>query len=213
MEIIAHRGWWLEPEEKNLEIAFKRALSNNYGIETDIRDYDEDLVISHDIANNDAMSVDTFFELYNSLNSNTCLALNIKSDGLAAMLLEKLKHHNIHNYFTFDMSIPDTLGYLKAEIPFYTRHSEYEPEAAFPEHRNGVWIDAFTESEIDLNYMKHILSMRQHVCLVSPELHGRPHSNIWEQLKTTLLSIPGEAKQLISLCTDLPQEAEDYFRN
>ena len=45
--VIAHRGFWLRPDEKNTPTAFARALSEGFGIETDFRDLGGDLVISH----------------------------------------------------------------------------------------------------------------------------------------------------------------------
>ena len=46
--IIAHRGLWKKPSEKNSKLALFKALENGFSIETDIR-YDKDigLVISH----------------------------------------------------------------------------------------------------------------------------------------------------------------------
>ena len=58
MQILAHRGRWRSPSEKNSEGAFRAALSAGYGIETDIRDFDGRLVISHDPARADAMDLD-----------------------------------------------------------------------------------------------------------------------------------------------------------
>jgi glycerophosphoryl diester phosphodiesterase len=46
--ILAHRGYWLEPGEKNSLSAFRRAFEGGFGIETDIRDLDGELVVSHD---------------------------------------------------------------------------------------------------------------------------------------------------------------------
>lgn len=49
MYILAHRGYWLYKEEENTLDAFQRAYENGFGIETDVRDYNEQLVISHNI--------------------------------------------------------------------------------------------------------------------------------------------------------------------
>ena len=49
MEIIAHRGFWRKKTDQNTIGAFKLALNNHFGIETDIRDQNGQLVISHDI--------------------------------------------------------------------------------------------------------------------------------------------------------------------
>ena len=50
MKIICHRGYWQEPSEKNSDIALRRGFSLGLGTETDIRDLNGELVISHDPA-------------------------------------------------------------------------------------------------------------------------------------------------------------------
>ena len=46
--ILAHRGFWTEPAEKNSREALERAFREGFGIETDIRDRNGALVVSHD---------------------------------------------------------------------------------------------------------------------------------------------------------------------
>ena len=38
MEIISHRGYWKNVEEKNSSKAFKNSFDLNFGTETDLRD-------------------------------------------------------------------------------------------------------------------------------------------------------------------------------
>ena len=47
MKILAHRGFWADEEEKNTLSAFGKAFDSGFGIETDIRDRNGELVISH----------------------------------------------------------------------------------------------------------------------------------------------------------------------
>ncbi len=81
IEIISHRGFWKKSNEENSLKAFEESLSNGFGIETDIRDHDGNLVISHDIPmqQNDHISFDNFLELYKSKNCNFTLALLLKN--------------------------------------------------------------------------------------------------------------------------------------
>ena len=74
MQLIAHRGFWLDPKEKNTEIAFSRALSHGFGIETDFRDLNGQLVISHDIPVIGAMSANQLIALYKACPVNAPLA-------------------------------------------------------------------------------------------------------------------------------------------
>ena len=52
MQIISHRGFWKSKNEQNTIISFQRSFENGFGIETDIRDLNGKLVISHDIPQN-----------------------------------------------------------------------------------------------------------------------------------------------------------------
>ena len=97
MEIISHRGYWKDPAEKNKTVAFDRSFSLGFGTETDFRDYQAELVISHDMATSESVKADSFFEAYNKYNYQPTLALNIKADGLQdkiKMLTEKYKISN-----------------------------------------------------------------------------------------------------------------------
>ena len=67
MEIIAHRGFWRKKTDQNTIGAFKLALNNHFGIETDIRDQNGQLVISHDIPKTKSIRLSELFKIY-SLN-------------------------------------------------------------------------------------------------------------------------------------------------
>ncbi len=125
MIVLSHRGYWKDTFEKNKIISFERSFSLGFGTETDIRDYKGKLVVSHDIADEFCISVKNFFEIYNKYDNKIPLALNIKSDGLQTKLKQLLEEYKITNYFVFDMSIPDGLGYLRENIKSFTRESEY----------------------------------------------------------------------------------------
>ena len=50
MKILSHRGYWKEEKEKNTIDAVRKAFDHGFGIESDIRDLDGKLVISHNPA-------------------------------------------------------------------------------------------------------------------------------------------------------------------
>ncbi|MCG6306599.1 hypothetical protein K6U21_20885, partial [Vibrio vulnificus] len=85
IDIIAHRGVWTIPLEQNTEEAFKSAFINGFGIETDLRDFNQNIVISHDMPKEGCMTFSDFISMASS-NNNVTLALNIKSDGLQSTL-------------------------------------------------------------------------------------------------------------------------------
>ena len=80
--ILAHRGWWTKPAEKNSFEAIRRAIDAGFGIETDFRDLNGTIVISHDPPQGEVLCAESFFGLYAQIGTNGRLALNIKADGL-----------------------------------------------------------------------------------------------------------------------------------
>lgn len=207
MLILSHRGCWNDAEEKNGLQAFERSFAVGFGTETDIRDCLGSLVISHDMPDAQRMSVDVFFQAYHRIGRNLPLALNIKADGLQQELKKLLHRHRIENYFVFDMSVPDALGYLKHGINIFTRQSEYETSPPFYEDAKGVWVDCFLDDWADEEILAHHLWRGKRVCLVSPELHGRDHRPFWQELAK--MTIVDDVR--LMLCTDYPVRAREFF--
>lgn len=207
MEIISHRGYWLKDQEKNSQLAFERSFDLDFGTETDIRDLNGQLVISHDIADSSCISVQKFLEIYNSKETKSLLAFNIKADGLQKLLQKSLKVNNIHNYFVFDMSFPDTFTYLREGMHFFIRQSEYERKTSLYEEASGIWLDAFDSIWYSQETVKNHLGNGKKVAIVSSELHRREHLEHWTLLKSWGIT---NHENLI-LCTDFPEEAANYF--
>lgn len=192
--------------------ALELALSHGFGIETDLRDRDGQLVISHDMAREGCITCASFFERYVESGQNSVLALNIKADGLAGELKALLERFSITNYYVFDMSVPDTIGYLKSDMNVLARHSNLEPEAPFEGERAGVWCDSFNETPASIDIaLAEVRSGRVGI-LVSPELHGRPHQQAWDSWKQAYGELADDEKDLMMICTDLPDEAHANFR-
>lgn len=205
MKILAHRGWWLTPEEKNSRAALIRAFEAGYGIETDLRDHEGQIVIAHDMpVGQELMSFEDLLALYRSSGTGGTLALNIKADGLQDLVAEALSRHGVSQAFVFDMAVPDAIGYLRKGITTYTRHSEYEPVPPFYDEAQGVWVDCFKTDWIDTKVINDHVAKAKAVALVSPELHRRPHQEVWDGWRTL-------SHESIFLCTDFPGDADTLF--
>lgn len=207
MNIIAHRGYWLYSGEKNTAVAFERALENGFGIETDFRDLNGELVVSHDIPKIGAIKAAEFIEMYQARPVSAPIALNIKSDGLHGLINEFIAHAEFKSVFVFDMAVPDMRGYLKNYIPTFTRLSEYESNPTFLDSSQGVWVDAFESEWYGATEITSLLKQKKQIALVSPELHGRPYLPLWELIKAHDFHRNG----LVSICTDFPMQAKEYF--
>lgn len=207
MIILSHRGYWKKVEEKNTLQSFNNTIINGFGTETDIRDFDGDLVISHDISNKSNLRFNSILELFK--NSNLLLALNVKADGLQNLLMQSINQHKISNYFVFDMSIPDTNLYINMGFNVFCRQSEFEPHVPFYDEIKGIWLDAFKKTWYNSDLVYNHLHKGKKVCIVSDELHKRDHLYQWQILKSWSFI---ENDNLI-LCTDYPEEARKYFEN
>lgn len=201
MKIISHRGYWLNPVEKNTEAAFRRSFDLSFGTETDVRDLNGELVISHDMPDANAMTLSAFLDLPQA--RQLPLALNIKSDGLQAELVKKMV--GVADWFVFDMSIPDTRGYLQLNVPVLMRMSEVELNPPWVDKCAGIWLDAFDGLWYDEHFLTELLSRFQRVCIVSSELHKRDPLQLW-----TLIKKFRSSERLI-LCTDFPEKAEQFL--
>lgn len=208
MTIISHRGYWHEPIEKNTIAAFERSFGLGYGTETDFRDCAGRLVIAHDLPTPGALDAEVVFQLLAKHDSRLPLAINIKADGLQGLLKPALARHNIENYFLFDMSVPDAVFSLKQGMRVFTRHSDIELQPAFYAQAAGVWVDAFFDDTwLTPDVISTHLRAGKQVCLVSPELHQRPHLALWERLRAH----PVYRDDRLILCSDLPEDATAFF--
>jgi hypothetical protein len=208
MIILSHRGYWKEIHQKNQPISFERSFSLEFGTETDIRDYKGELVISHDIADEKCITVKEMFDIYNRYNNILPLALNIKADGLQIKLKELLEEYKITNYFVFDMSVPDGLGYLNQNIKAFTRESEYEKIPSFYKQACGVWLDEFQEHWITKEIISKHLKNNKQICIVSPDLHKRKYKKEWQNYKEIEIEL---GINNLMICTDYPEEAKEFF--
>jgi hypothetical protein len=155
------------------------------------------------------MTLTDFFNSYNSNENKLPLALNIKADGLQNMLLRQLKAHSIHNYFVFDMSIPDTIMYLNKGMNVFIRQSEYERGDSFYKRASGIWLDAFEGPWYTEELVKKHLNNGKKVAIVSSELHNREYLKHWTLLKSWNILNDDN----LILCTDLPEKAIKFFKN
>jgi glycerophosphoryl diester phosphodiesterase len=208
MQLLAHRGYWLKATEKNTKQAITDAFAKGWGVETDFRDCAEQIVIAHDLAKQTDYAAEYVWQQYNEHKSNACIAINIKADGLSEQMQGALLKYQISNYFVFDMSIPETLRYLKLGLNVFVRCSEYEiPNQELLNKAKGIWLDAFTSTWFQKELIDlHLLKDKQ-IAIVSCELHGRNHLALWAMIKENNFHL----NRNVLLCTDLPHEAKQYF--
>lgn len=203
MLILSHRGYWIDPNEKNKEVAFSRSFRLGFGTETDIRDCAGSLVISHDMPTGEEETLQGFLKLLEG--KDLPLAINVKADGLAGSIKKIMTEAQVKNWFVFDMSIPDTKSYFEENIPVFIRVSEFEVHPPWLDVAVGVWLDAFGSTWFDGKYVESLLGKGLQVCLVSPELHKRNPEKTWEMIH------PLRNQKSLMICTDYPEKAKMFF--
>lgn len=209
MVILAHRGYWNNMIERNSPRAIRMALEKGYGFESDVRDFNGELVISHNMADDSSPSAEEIFQWLAEKDDRYCFAINIKADGLKDLLMEYITRYQITNYFIFDMSIPQMIEFDEMGLRYFTRQSEVEPVPCMYDRAAGVWIDGFWGmSWITEELLKGHIENGKEVCIVSPDLHGRTnYQSYWKQLKNYRIDF-----SKVMLCTDHPDEARAFFR-
>lgn len=169
-------------------------IDQNFGVEIDVRDYNGDLVLSHDFPNQKSQKLDDFLSF---LPSDKLLAVNVKSTGTEKKLLASLNSRNI-NYFAFDFPIPGLLNALEQKIVCALRLSEYEKEI-FPGPK-WIWLDSFHSIWFDDKYVESLKNLNYLISIVSPELHQRSDKTEYTKIKSLI-----DCNLIDAICTDLPE--------
>lgn len=203
MKILSHRGYWGEGFAKNSLLAFNRSKELGFGTETDVRDCLGRLVISHDMPYGQEIPFEQFLSCFR--DTRLPLAINIKADGLAQHLHTAFEGVHFLEWFVFDMSIPDMLSHIRVGNPVFTRLSDVENELVCIDEAVGVWVDGFSRDFMDTDQIDSLFALQKRICFVSSELHGRPHLGYWQYLSRW------KRQPLAMLCTDLPEDARNYF--
>ncbi|MBR0749949.1 hypothetical protein JQ582_39170 [Bradyrhizobium japonicum] len=164
MEIIAHR--------RNLSSELA-ATPKKYGVEVDIRSFGPDLVIHHD-----PYVKGTLFEEWIDLYRHGTLILNVKEEGLEERLLKLMQQRGINRFFFLDQSFPFLIRTARiGERRCAVRVSEFESvetAIAVAPMIDWVWVDCFTKFPLSLADTRRLKERGLKLCLVSPELQGRP---------------------------------------
>lgn len=186
MELIAHR----------INTAAElQTLSPEYGVEIDLRDFGDRLVLQHD-----PFKGGEDFEDYLKQYHHGTMILNIKSERIELRVLELLKQYNIQNYFFLDSSFPMIHLLSKSgEQKVALRFSEFEGLDTIMQMKgkvDWVWVDCFTKLPIDRESYRLLKENGFKICLVSPELQAQP-----EKLEPYKQYLQEQNIQFDAICT------------
>jgi hypothetical protein len=150
-----------------------KQLPTEVGVELDIRDRGDRLILQHD-----PFTDGEDFEEYLKFYKHGTMILNIKSERVEFRVLELIKNSKVKSYFFLDSSFP--MIYLlskSSEKNIALRFSEFEGLDTILNMENKVewvWVDCFSKLPLDFDKFKILKNKGFKLCLVSPELQAQP---------------------------------------
>lgn len=163
MIVVAHRRNTLA------ELA---ATPTHLGVEMDVRTRGDRLVVAHDPFQ-DGPDLADWLDRY----EHRLLIVNVKEEGVEALVLPELARHGIAEFFLLDLTFPALHRTLVGgERRCAVRVSEFErleTAIALAGRAEWAWVDGFHGFPLDAAEAGRLASAGYRHCLVSPELHGR----------------------------------------
>lgn len=173
-----------------------RDVPTQYGVELDLRDHGDRIVLQHDPFK-DGEDFSEYLKNY----QHGLMILNVKSEAIESRVLDLVRQSNVPDYFFLDCSFPMIRKLISwGERKIAVRFSEFESvemAMSLAGQIDWVWVDCFTKMPLTAEtYQK--LQRHFKLCAVSPELQGRGVD-----------SIPAYAAQLSpypmdAICTKRP---------
>jgi len=191
VHLIAHR--------KNT-LADLQATPEKYGVEVDIRCRGSQLIIHHD-----AFVDGEDFLAWIAAYRHGTLILNVKEEGLEQRLLDVMKQHGVEDFFFLDQSFPFLIRTSRTgERRCAARVSEFESvETALTlaGKIDWIWVDCFTRFPLGRPAYDRLRQAGFRLCLVSPELQGRPAE---QEIPAMAALVASLGMTMDAICTKRP---------
>jgi hypothetical protein len=187
MQIIQHRV---------NSIAQLKTVPVHYGVELDVRDKYDEIIVQHD-AFGKGENWDSYLKEY----VNGLMIANVKTEGIEEKIIADVEKNKIENYFLLDVSLPFLVKLSNKGIKkMAVRFSEYEPielATKFIGKVDWLWVDCFTQLPLHKDNFD-FLKKHFKICIVSPELQSHNIEMI-TSFKQQLINMPIDA-----VCTKYP---------
>jgi len=148
-------------------------IPTEYGIEIDLRDSNNKIIVTHDPFTN-GIEFEEYIKYYN----HKFIILNIKSEGIEFAVIDILKKYNITDYFFLDCSFPMIYKLNKInENNIAIRFSEFETLETVIKCKDlvkWVWVDCFNSMPLNKYNYDYFKYLNLKICIVSPELQNQP---------------------------------------
>lgn len=172
-----------------------------WGVELDIRSHGDALIIHHD-----AFAEGERFEDWLAHYRHRLVILNVKEEGLEERLIALMRAHDVDDYFFLDQSFPFLVRTAdRGERRCAVRVSEFESvdtALTLAGKVDWVWVDCFTRFPLDRTQAARLQEAGFRLCLVSPELQGRPAA---EEIPALRALLAREGIVADAVCTKEPE--------
>ena len=175
--------------------------STEYGVEIDVRSYNNKIILNHDPMKNGEF-LDKWIRKYN----HKFLIINIKEEGLEKYIIKILKNKKIKDFFFLDQSFPFLIKTLNSnETRCAIRFSEYEYIKTINNLKkkiNWVWVDHFSKFPLNKSISNSLKKKNIKICIVSPEIVKKTSIQNLKKLKN---SIQKKNIHIDAVCTKNPE--------
>ena len=157
------------------KISNLKKLKKYDGIEFDVRDRNNKLVLSHD-PNNNGEELNKFIKKI----KNQILFINVKSYGLLKKIIPIVKKKN---YFFLDLSFSE-INFLiekkmtKRVVMRFSIYENFDLKKKYFKNIKWIWFDLFKNYYISKKQYSYIKKHKKKICLVSPELLGKSKNDV-----------------------------------
>lgn len=203
-------------------VAELTATPVEYGIEIDLRNHGDQLLVTHDPFQTDAVTLDEWLEHYH----HKFLIANVKEEGLEPRLQQLLTDRGITDFFILDESFPYIRKYALTGLSnFALRVSEFESVktplrlasylGSQQKRVDWIWADSFTGQPLPTRDVELLRSVGFKICTVSPELHHVADSASWERRIAAYVEQLQQQGEPVCwpdmVCTKRPDLWKQYF--
>ena len=148
------------------------SIPTEFGVEIDIRNYGDKLILSHD-----PYDIGEDFEDFIKEYNHSFIILNVKCERIEHKILEMISKYKIKDYFLLDCSFPMIYKLSNEEEKnIAIRYSEFESvqNSIIMKNRvKWVWIDSFENLTLNSEKYKILKDCNFNICVVSPELQNK----------------------------------------
>ena len=140
-------------------------IDKNFGVEIDLRNYENRIILSHDPGENG----EDFIKYVNNFRHKYLIA-NVKEAGIEKEILYELEKKGINNFFLLDIEFPFLLKNFEEFGQFlslrFSKFESIETIRYFVGKVGWVWIDTYSDFQLN-DEISNILKEFK-ICMVSP---------------------------------------------